>query len=100
MIVYNVTVKITPEIETEWIKWQKEEHIPEVMASGFFTDYQFYRLLHDEEDGITYIVQYFAKTMSDYDSYAEQKAPELRKKSMDKWGNRFIAFRTVMKVVD
>lgn len=100
MIVYNITVKISPEIEAEWIKWQKEEHIPEVMASGCFTKYQFYRLLHDEEDGLTYIVQYFAKTMADYETYNEQNAPELRKKSMDKWGNRFIAFRTVMKAVD
>ena len=31
MIVYNIT-KIQPSIKTDWINWQKQEHIPEVMA--------------------------------------------------------------------
>ena len=64
MIVYNITIKIEPAIEAEWINWQKLEHIPEVMATGFFTNYKFYRLLdQDEEDGITYIVQYFTPSI-------------------------------------
>lgn len=100
MIVYNVTIKIVSEIESEWVHWQKEEHIPEVMASGYFTDYQFYHLLSEEDDGHTYIAQYFAKNMDDYNQYIEEIAPLLRKKSFDKWGNQFIAFRTVMKVVE
>jgi hypothetical protein len=27
-------------------------------------------------------------------------APEMRQKGLDKWGDRFIAFRTLMKIVD
>ena len=41
----------------------KEEHIPEVMSSGQFSDYKFFRLLEqDETDGVTYIIQYFSST--------------------------------------
>ena len=36
MILYNVTVKILPEVAEEWEKWMKAEHIPEVMATGLF----------------------------------------------------------------
>jgi hypothetical protein len=50
MIVYNITIKITPEIETDWLHWQKQEHIPEVMATGNFTHFHFYRLLQQEDD--------------------------------------------------
>ena len=61
MIVYNTTVKIDPSIETEWVLWQKEEHIPGIMLLGLFNEYKFYRLLEqDDSDGITYIIQYFA----------------------------------------
>jgi len=101
MIVYNITIKIEPAIEAEWINWQKLEHIPEVMATGFFTNYKFYRLLdQDEEDGITYIVQYFTPPIENYNKYIQQSAPLLRQKALDKWGNKFIAFRTIMQLVN
>lgn len=100
MIVYNITIKILPEIETGWVQWQKEEHIPDVMASGRFSDYKFYRLLQDEEDGITYVVQYFAESIEEYNQYIDETAPSLREKALTRWGNQFIAFRTVMQAVE
>lgn len=101
MIVYNITIKIEPAIEKAWIQWQKEEHIPEIMATGCFEKYQFYKLLEQgEEDGITYIVQYFADSENQYNKYITEKAPILRQKALQKWGDRFIAFRTVMQPVN
>ncbi len=100
MFVYNITIKVDPEIEAEWFAWQKLEHIPDVMASGCFTNYNFYKLLeHDDDEGVTYIVQYFANTLDDYQRYIHDTAPQLRKKAFDKWDNRFIAFRTLMQSV-
>jgi hypothetical protein len=49
---------------------------------------------------MTFVVQYFAPTLDNYHRYIEAYAPELKQKAFDKWGNRFIAFRTVMQVVD
>jgi hypothetical protein len=101
MIVYNITNKVQPEVDAEWVKWQKEEHIPDLMATGCFTDHRFFRLLEqEEEDGITYIIQYFAADIDHYQRYIDSFAPLLRKKAMDRWGNKFIAFRTIMQVVN
>ena len=98
MIVYNITIKIVPEIEGEWVTWQKQEHIPGILASGQFTGHRFYKLLDTvEEDGLTYVIQYFANTRDQYDHYIENFAPGLREQALAKWGNRFIAFRTVME---
>ena len=100
MIVYNITIKIAPAIEEEWVNWQKDEHIPDVMSSGQFTENKFYRLLEQNEtDGITYVVQYFASSLENYNQYINDRALQLRQKALDKWGNQFIAFRTVMEVV-
>ena len=100
MIVYNLTMKVDHNIHDEWVSWQKNEHIPEIMATGQFTDHKFYRLLDvDEEDGFTYIIQYLAEDIHHYKTYVENFAPALRHKAMSKWGNRFITFRTVMKTV-
>ncbi len=52
LITYNITTKIDNDIEDEWITWQKEVNIPEIMALGCFYDYRFSKLLnHDETDG-------------------------------------------------
>lgn len=100
MIVYNITIKIVPGIEEEWVRWQQEEHIPDVMSSRQFTEYKFYRLLEqDDPEGITYVVQYFASSLENYNRYIDDTANKLRQKAFDKWGNQFIAFRTLMQVV-
>ena len=100
MIVYNITIKISPEIESEWLKWQREEHIPEIMSIGLFSDHKFFRLLDlDESDGITYVVQYFTSSIENYIQYIETFAPKLREKAFEKWGDRFIAHRTIMELV-
>ena len=100
MIVYNITVKVDPAIESDWQQWQKKEHIPAVMDTSLFTEYRFYKLLdkHDEE-GATYIIQFFADTAAQLDEYLENHAPLLSEQAMQQWGNLFIAFRTTMETV-
>jgi len=94
-------MKVAPDIESAWLTWQQEEHIPEVMSSGAFTNHRFYKLLEqDESEGLTYVVQYFAETAADYELYIKEFAPGLREKALEKWGNKFIAFRTLMQVVN
>jgi Domain of unknown function (DUF4286) len=101
VIAHNITVKVHHDIEAAWIRWQQQEHIPDIMATGQFTDYKFYRLLdQNEDDGITYIVQYFAPSVDHYNTYINEFSETLRQKAFAKWGNKFIAFRTVMQVVD
>lgn len=100
MIVYNITMKIDPEIKTEWLEWQKSEHIPDVMATGLFTSYNFFHLLNqDETDGITYVIQYFASSIENYDHYIKNFALQLRQKALEKWKDGIVAFRSVMEFV-
>ncbi|HEV7781855.1 MAG TPA: DUF4286 family protein [Chitinophagaceae bacterium] len=100
MIIYNVTVKAEHTIADAWLTWLKEEHIPGIIATGCFTRAIVLRLLEtDETEGPTWAVQYHAENKDLYDRYIDQFAAEMRKKAFDKWGNQFIAFRSVMEVV-
>jgi hypothetical protein len=101
MIVYNISNKVNASIEAEWVSWQQTEHIPDIMATGQFIDYKFYRLLNEDgSEGPTYIVQYFALSLEECNRYINQFSPALRKKAIDQWGNQYIAFRTIMQSVD
>ena len=100
MIIYNVTMKVEPAIAKEWLHWMQEVHIPEVMQTGCFTEYKIVRLLEvDETEGLTYAIQYNAESKAIYNQYISKFASALRDKAYKKWGDRFIAFRSVMEVV-
>ena len=97
MIIYNVTVKVDPLIAEEWLKWIRSEHIPEIMNTGCFTDFKIVRLLEvDDSEGPTYAIQYSALSKEDYNRYIDFHSSELIKKSFDKWGEQFFAFKSVM----
>lgn len=100
MIIYNNTIKVHPAIEPAWLQWQKEEHIPEIMRSGLFSDYKIYRLLEqDDSDGNTYVIQFTAPGLVHYRRYLDEFAPALTAKAFQKWGDQFITFKTIMQVV-
>jgi hypothetical protein len=100
MIVYNIPCKVDPAIAKNWLIWQLEEHIPEVMATRLFDDFKVHRLLEqNDEDGPTYTIQYFTNSMDRYQQYIKNHAPLLREKAFAKWGNQFIGFRSVMEAV-
>ena len=100
MIIYNVTLKVESTIAGNWLAWLKEEHIPDIINTGCFTHATILRLLEtDDTEGPTYAVQYHAESDVLYKNYIEKFSDVMRKKGTDKWGNQFIAFRTVMQVV-
>jgi hypothetical protein len=101
MILYNVTIKVHSSIHTEWLQWLKETHVLDIMQTNCFTDFKILKLLEiDETEGPTYAIQYFAESKALYNLYIEKFASEMRNRSFAKWGDRFIAFRSVMQIVD
>jgi hypothetical protein len=101
MFIYNVTIKVDASIKEEWLNWLKQEHIADVLSTGCFTDATILRLLEiDDTEGPTYAIQYKAESKALYDRYVEKFAGDMRQRSFDKWGNRFIAFRSLMQVVN
>lgn len=101
MIVYNVTTKVQHAIAADWLNWLKTEHIPDLVQTGCFTHAVILHLIEaDDEEGITYAVQYHAESRALYNRYMEKFAESMRRKAMDKWGDRFISFRTLMHLVN
>lgn len=100
MLLYNVTVGVDKEIEEEWLRYMKEKHIHDVLATGLFVDYKMYKVLHDQEEGtISYSVQYFARTIEDIKKYLEVFAPALVEQHRRRFQNRHVAFMTLLDEV-
>jgi hypothetical protein len=100
MIVYNITCKVRWEIMEGWLIWQLEEHVPATLATGLIDDYRLYRLLEqDEEEGPTFVIQFLTTSRELYQRFSSEFEPGLKQAGWDKWGNGFIAFRTLMESV-
>lgn len=99
MIIYNVTVSIDKTVETEWLDWMKNTHIPDVMNTALFLDCTISRVLAEEMGGHTYAIAYSCKSMDDYNLYKEKFAAKLQEEHSKKFAGKFAAFRTLLEVV-
>jgi len=100
MIIYNVTLHIEDSIHQEWLDWIKN-HIPQVLSTGKFTEARFTKVLVDtEKEGTTYSIQYKANSRKDLDDYLSHYAPQLKKEGLEKFGDKMLAFRTELEIMD
>ncbi|GAA0872926.1 DUF4286 family protein [Gangjinia marincola] len=99
MIIYNVTINIDEDAHDEWLAWMKQEHIPQMLATKKFIKALMSKVLVEEEmGGVTYSVQYTAKSRADLEAYYKEDAILLRSKSAPFEG-KFVAFRTELEIV-
>jgi len=100
MIIYNVTVNIDESIHNEWLVWIKE-HIPQVLATGKFTEAKLTRVLVEEDlGGVTYSIQYRAISRNHLEDYYKLHADKLRQDGLKKFADKMLAFRTELEIVD
>ena len=100
MYIYNVTINVNESIHEEWLIWIKE-HIPQVLATGKFTEAKLTKVLVEEEmGGITYSVKYRAKSREDLDAYYKEDAEKLRQDGLKRFADKSLAFRTELEIID
>lgn len=100
MYIYNVTINIDNDVAEEWLQWMMNTHIPDVLKTGCFTEHKILRVMADEESGgKTYSVQYFFNTLDDMEIYEKQFAASLRDEHIQRYKDKFVAFRTLLHVV-
>jgi len=100
MIVYNVTVNIDPAIHQEWLNWMLSKHIPEVMATGCFLENKVLRLIKESEnEGYTYAFQYMCESQAKLEYYQKNYSPKLQADHSSRYKDQFVAFRTVLEVI-
>ena len=100
MIIYNVTVSVEESITSDWLNWMRTEHIPEVMACGIFTKAQINRVIAQGDSNNTFTIAYNCAGMKDLHQYQIKFSAELQQKHIVRYGDKAIAFRTIMEVIE
>ncbi len=101
MVVYNVTINVHESAHVKWLQWMKDVHLPKVMDTKMFRSYSIFKLLtrQDDEEGVTYCIQYFCDNEANYDNYKTNFAPTLQAETQQLFAGQFHAFRTLMEEV-
>lgn len=100
MLLYNETIGIDRDIEVEWLQWIKEAYVPAVMNTGLFTESKIYKILHENDDqSISYSIQYFSQSIDDIEQYIEVFAPKLMEEHRRRFVNKHVVFRTLLEQV-
>ena len=101
MILYNVTVGIDLDTEKEWLEWMHSQHIPKVLNTGYFNEFKVYKVLgQEEEDTVSYSIQYFANSLDKVVEYLNKEAPSLSEEHRLKFKDKHVAFRTLLEEVN
>ncbi|MFY8110847.1 MAG: DUF4286 family protein [Flavobacterium sp.] len=100
MIIYNVTINIHESVHDKWMIWMQQKHIPEILATGKFSNARMVRVLVEEEmGGLTYSVQYTTDSRETLQKYYQEDAPALREEGLKLFGDKMLAFRTELEVI-
>ncbi|UJH68681.1 DUF4286 family protein [Allomuricauda sp. SCSIO 65647] len=101
MYIYNVTINIDDSVHDQWLDWMRDEHIPDMLATGKFTAAKMCRVMVDEEmGGTTYSIQYTSKDKDTLSSYYKEDADRLRNEGVTRFANKFVAFRTELELIN
>ena len=96
MYIYNVTINIDESVHHQWLKWMKEKHIPDILATGKFSSAKMCKVLVDEEmGGVTYSIQYTTDTKETLNRYYQEDANRLRQDAIDMFKDYLVDFRHV-----
>jgi len=100
MYIYNVTLNVEISVHNQWLTWI-ETHINQVLETGRFSTAKLTEVLVEEEFGAkTYSIQFAAKSREDLDAYYKIDAEKLRSESAKKFGDKVLAFRTELKLIN
>lgn len=100
MYIYNVTTNIEESVHEEWVKWMKEIHIPDVLATGKFLSAKMAKVLVEEDmGGMTYSVQFTTMDKETLEKYYSDDADRLRQDATKLFAGKFVSFRTELQIV-
>src|SRR5690625_5635036 len=99
MYIYNITTNIDESVHDTWLEWMKETYIPAMIATGKFIKALMTQVqVNEEMGGITYAVQYTAKSLADIQAFIKEDAKKLNELN-NKFHGKMVSFTTEMKII-
>ena len=98
IFLYNVTIGVDKEIESEWLAWMKQYYLPKAMQSGAFLEHKIYKVLtHEDEGSVSYSVQYFSDAIEKIVYYLNNDGKALVVELRERYKEKHVVFNTLLQ---
>ncbi len=98
IFLYNVTIGVDKEIEMEWLQWMKNYYLPRAMQSGAFLEHRIYKVLtHEDENSVSYSVQYFSDAIEKIVQYLNNDGKVLLEELRNRYKEKHVVFNTLLQ---
>ena len=100
MIIYNTTFHISDKVYAGFLKWIKEKHIPQMTASGCFSDARVSKVItEDAQEGTSVSVQLTAESMDAVAEWNEQHGDLFKMEIASLFSEEVLYFCTFMEII-
>ena len=102
MFIYNTTFLVTDRRFNPWFKWLKEEHIPNMLNSGYFLKPQIAKVLTAESDqeGMSVSVQFIVNDLENLQNWIDNNEIRLQNDLSLRFGTEVLSFSTILELMD
>lgn len=100
MLIFNITFLVSENTSEKWLNWVKGEHIPFMIATGFFSKPQLAKVLNDHgQDGTSYSVQYHIASNTDLEEWHRLHAEKMQQDCNAIFGQDVLFFTTALQLL-
>ncbi len=101
MLIFNITFLVSDKVHNTWLKWVREEHIPFMIDSTYFSQPQVARVVtSDKEDGTSFSVQFHVDDLRTLKQWNQEYSAKLKANCSQNFGTEVLFFTTVLELVE
>jgi hypothetical protein len=97
MIIYSVTFAIEPSIENDWEAYMKSHHIPRLMNSSYFSDFQHTKIIPEQGLDLAFNIQLSCKDLTTLNKYISEEKELHELPLHEKFNGKFASFFTKLE---
>lgn len=100
MIVYNTTFHVEDAVAEKLIAYLKKTYIPIAIKTGVLRNPALRRLLHDEEESVSFALQFHVDTRDALEAWKLKEGRLLQRRLTNLFGHQLIGFSTLLEEIE
>jgi len=101
MLIFNTTYLVSDKAHGSWLKWIREQHIPFMLDSTYFSQPQVARVITSaEQEGTSFSVQFKVNDMRTLKKWNQEYSAIFQENCSQQFGSEVIFFTTVLELID
>lgn len=101
MLIFNATYLVSDKVHDTWLNWIREQHIPFMLDSNYFTHPQVARVItSDKQEGTSFSVQFRISDMRTLKEWNQKYSVIFQENCSQQFGTEVIFFTTVLEIID